>query len=93
MLERIKALVSRQPIATIGASITALVVAGIGVVNAFQPGAVTEAQQGEIVRLLAAMWVVLGLVWPVVTPAGDPKLPEGRSVRLPDGSSGTVTKD
>ncbi len=92
MLDRIKALITRQPIATIGASITALVVAAIGVVNAFQPGAITEAQQGEVVRFLAAMWVVLGLVWPVVTPARAPKLDEGTAVKLPDGTAGTVTR-
>lgn len=90
MLDRIKALITRQPIATIGASITALVVAGIGVVNAFAPGTITEAQQGEVVRFLAAMWVVLGLVWPVVTPAAAPKLKVGTDVRLPDGTTGTV---
>lgn len=92
MLDRIKALIVRQPIATIGASITALVVAAIGVINAFQPGAITEAQQGEVVRFLAAMWVVLGLVWPVVTPARAPQLDEGTPVKLPDGTAGTVTR-
>lgn len=92
MLDRIKALIKRQPIATIGASITALVVAGIGVVNAFAPGTVTEAQQGEVVRFLAAMWVVLGLVWPTVTPAASPRLPESTPVKLPDGTAGKVVK-
>lgn len=91
-MERIKALIRRQPIATIGASITGLVVAGIGVLNAFQPGTVSEAQQGELVRFLGAMWIVLGLVWPVVTPAAAPKLPEGKDVTLPDGTTGTVTR-
>lgn len=91
-MDRLRAFITRQPIATIGASITALVVAGIGVLNAFQPGSVTEAQQGEVVRFLAAMWVVLGLVWPVVTPASSPRLPEGKAVTLPDGTTGTVTR-
>lgn len=90
MLQKVRDIIRRQPIATIGASITALVVAGIGVVNAFAPGTVNEAQQGEVVRFLAAMWVVLGLVWPTVTPAAAPKLPEGKDVRLPDGTTGTV---
>lgn len=92
MLDRIKALIRRQPIATIGASITALVVAGIGVVNAFQPGTITEAQQGEVVRFLAAMWVVLGLIWPTVTPTARPRLPESKPVELPDGTAGKVVK-
>jgi len=90
MLARLKEIITRQPLATIGTSVTGLVVAAIGVLNAFQPGTITEAQQGEIVRLLAAMWVVLGLVWPVVTPAAAPKLAEGTDVRLPDGRRGTV---
>lgn len=90
MLDRIKAFITRQPIATLGGSITTLVVAGIGVLNAFQPGTVTEAQQGEIVKLLGAMWVLLALVWPVVTPAAAPKLKPGTEVRLPDGTTGTV---
>ena len=89
-MDRIKALIKRQPIATIGASVTALVVAAIGVVNAFQPGSVSEAQQGEVVRFLAAMWIVLGLIWPTVTPAAAPKLPEGKDVTLKDGTAGTV---
>ena len=92
MLDRIKALVTRQPIATIGASITGLVVAGIAVVNAFNPGTITEAQQGEVVKFLAAMWVVLGLIWPTVTPSRAPKLPEGKEVKLPDGTAGKVTR-
>jgi hypothetical protein len=92
MIERIRALITRQPIATIGAAITGLVVAGIALVNAFQPGTVTEAQQGEVVKFLAAMWVVLGLVWPTVTPSRAPKLPEGTPVLLPDGTAGEVTR-
>lgn len=92
MIERIKALVTRQPVAAIGASITGLVVAGIALVNAFAPGTVTEAQQGEVVKFLAAMWVVLGLVWPTVTPSRAPKLGEGTEVKLKDGTAGKVTK-
>lgn len=93
VLERIRALITRQPIATIGTSITALVVAGIGVLNAFNPGTVSESQQVEVVKFLAAMWVVLGIVWPTVTPAKAPKLGEGTEVRLPDGTAGKVVKE
>lgn len=90
MLDRIKALIKRQPIATIGASITAFVVAGIGVINTFQPGAVTDAQIEAIVKALGAMWVLLGIIWPTVTPAAAPKLKPDTEVRLPDGTSGVV---
>lgn len=92
MLDRIRALITRQPVASIGAAITGLVVAGITLVNAFAPGTVTEAQQGEVVKFLAAMWVVLGLVWPTVTPSRAPKLAEGQAVLLPDGTAGEVAR-
>lgn len=91
-MDRIVTLLRRQPIAVIGASITTLVLAAIGVVNSFEPGTVTPDQQDQIVKALGAMWVVLALIWPTVTPAGAPKLPEGKDVRLPDGTTGTVVK-
>lgn len=90
MLERIKALITRQPIATVGASITALVLAAIGVVNAFAPGTVTEAQIADIVKALGGMWLALAAVWNLVTPTRAPKLPEGTEVTMKDGTAGTV---
>lgn len=90
MLERIKALVTRQPILTTGASITALVVAAIGVINAFQPGTVSDAQIADITKALGGMWIALGAVWNLVTPVKAPKLPEGTDVTLKDGTAGTV---
>lgn len=93
MLDRIRALVARQPIATLGASVTALVVAGIGVVNAFAPGTVTEAQVADIVTALGGMWVALAAAWSLVTPVRAPALRENTPVRLPDGTSGIVIRD
>lgn len=90
MLDRIKAFITRQPIATTGASITALVLAAIGVINAFQPGTVSDAQTADIVKALGGMWIALGAVWGLVTPTKAPKLKEGTDVRLPDGTAGTV---
>lgn len=90
MLERIKAFITRQPIATTGAAITTLVLAAIGVVNAFQPGTVTEAQIADITKALGGMWIALGAVWGLVTPTRAPKLAEGTEVKLKDGTAGTV---
>lgn len=93
MLDRIRALITRQPIATLGASITAFVVAGIGVVNAFAPGTVTPEQIEDIAKALGAVWVALGAVWGLVTPTRAPKLPANTPVTLPDGTPGVVVKD
>lgn len=90
MLERIKAFVTRQPIATVGASITAFVVAAIGVVNAVQPGTVSDAQIADITKALGGMWVALAAVWNLVTPVRAPKLGAGTEVKLRDGTAGTV---
>lgn len=92
MLERIKALITRQPIATTGAAITAFVVAGIGVVNAFAPGTVSSEQVEDITKALGGMWLALAAVWGLVTPTRAPKLDEGTEVRLPDGGTGTVQR-
>lgn len=89
-MDRIRAFVTRQPIVTTGASITALVVAAIGVINAFQPGTVSDAQIADIVKALGGMWVALAAVWSLVTPTRAPKLPEGTDVTLKDGTPGTV---
>ena len=65
----IKALARREPIRTAvgaGAAITAAVVAGIEVVNLFQPGSVSREQQGAIVELLTRTWVALALFGEVV---------------------------
>lgn len=91
-MDRLIAFAKRQPIATIGTSITAFVVAGIGVLNAFQPGAVTDDQIASIVKALGAMWLLLALIWPTVTPSAAPKLREGADVTLHDGTSGVVTR-
>lgn len=90
MLDRIKAFVTRQPIATTGAAITAFVVAGIGVVNAFSPGTVSESQIADITKALGGMWIALAAVWNLVTPTRAPKLPGGTEVMLPDGTTGVV---
>ena len=80
--ERVKALITRQPIVTLGASITALVVAGIGVVNAFNPGTVSEGQVADITKALMGMWAALAAVWSLVTPTRAPRIPEGTSVEV-----------
>ena len=92
MLDRIRAVITRQPIVATGATITAFVVAGIGVVNAIWPGTVTQEQQDELVRALGGMWVALAAVWALVTPTRAPQLPEGKDVRLPDGTPGKVVR-
>lgn len=89
---RIKAVITRQPIVTLGASITALVVAAIGVVNAFAPGTVSPEQVADIAKALGGMWIALGAVWNLVTPTRAPKLDPGTTVKLPDGTDGTVTR-
>ena len=89
---RIKAIITRQPIVTLGAAITTLVVAAIGVVNAFAPGSVSAEQVADIAKALGGMWIALGAVWNLVTPTRAPKLPVGKVVKLPDGTDGTVTR-
>lgn len=91
-MDRIRAAIRRQPIATLGAAITAFVVAGIGVVNAFVPGTVSEDQIADITKALGGMWVALAAVWSLVTPTRAPKLPEGTPVVLPDGTEGVVDR-
>lgn len=91
-MDRLKELVKRQPIATIGAAITAFVLAGIGVVNAFSPGAVPPEQIDDIAKALGGMWIALAAVWNLVTPTRAPKLKEGTDVLLPDGTAGTVVQ-
>ena len=93
MLDRIRAVITRQPIATVGAAITAFVVAGIGVVNAFAPGTVSPEQTEDIAKALGGMWVALAAVWGLVTPTRAPQLPVNTPVTLPDGTAGLVIKD
>lgn len=92
MLDRIRDFLTRQPLAVTGAAITAFVVAGIGVVNAFAPGTVSQAQIDDITKALGGMWLALAAVWSLVTPTRAPKLPAGTDVRLPDGTQGTVER-
>jgi hypothetical protein len=91
-MSRLRAVIRRQPIATLGAAITAFVVAGIGVVNAFVPGTVSEAQIADITKALGGMWLSLAAVWSLVTPTRAPKLPEGTEVLLGDGTTGRVER-
>lgn len=92
MLDRIRRLFARQPIVTIGAAITGVVVAGINLVNAVQPGTVTPDQVDTLTKALAGMWGSIALFWSLVTPTSAPKLPEGTDVTLPDGTSGRVER-
>lgn len=91
-MSRLRAVIRRQPIATLGAAITAFVVAGIGVVNAFVPGTVSEEQIADITKALGGMWAAFAAVWALVTPTRAPKLPEGTPVLLDDGTSGRVER-
>ncbi len=93
MLERIREFITRQPIATTGAAITAFVVAGIGVVNAFAPGTVSQAQIDDITKALGGMWLALAAVWSLVTPTRAPKLPAGTEVEVvqPGNTPNTTT--
>lgn len=60
----------REPVAVvglgIGTAITGVVAAGVALINAFQPGAITDAQQGALTAFVGAVWLLLGLVWVVV---------------------------
>lgn len=93
-------IIQREPLgaaaAGIGAAITAVIGAGVALINAFHPGAITQEQSDALVAFVVAAWALLGLVWlvvrPFVTPAGDPKLPEGQDVTLHDGTAGTVVR-
>ena len=90
----------REPVGTaaagIGVAITAVIGAGVALVNAFHPGAITQEQSDALVAFVVALWALLGLVWlvvrPFVTPASAPKLPEGQDVILQDGTAGTVVR-
>ena len=93
LFQKLKDFFARQPIVSLGAAVTAFVVAGIGVVNAFAPGSFDQAQIDDIVLTLGKLWAALAAVWFFVTPTAAPKLPEGTQVLLPDGTTGTVTKN
>ena len=82
----------RQPILAIGGGVSAFVLAGIALVNAFWPGTITDTQRDALVGFVVLMWPVLLTIWTQVTPARAPKLPEGKAVLLSDGTDGVVTK-
>jgi len=85
-------LIARQPVVSIGASITVIVPAAIALVNAFWPGTVTDAQRDALLAFIVCMWPVLAIIWSRVTPVAAPRLPEGSGVLLPDGTQGRVTR-
>ena len=93
-------LAKREPVGTaaagIGLALTTLIGAGVALVNAFHPGAITQAQADALVAFVVAAWALLGLVWlvvrPLVTPVRSPKLVEGTDVTLHDGTAGTVVR-
>ena len=83
-------LAAREPVLTtaagVGATITAVVVAGIGVLDAFHPDAVTQAQQGAIVAFLGVLWIAIGAVAVIarqlVTSLRNPRIAEGTTVTV-----------
>jgi hypothetical protein len=91
-IQKLKDFLSRQPIVSFGAAVTAFIVAGIGVINSFAPGSFNEQQVTDIALSLGKMWAALAAIWFFVTPTAAPKLPEGKDVILPDGAPGVVTK-
>lgn len=93
-------LAQREPVgvilAAVGGAITTVVGAGVALINAFHPGAITDAQAGAIAVFVGAVWALLLLVWRLVrrfvTPVKAPTLPVGTSVTLDDGTSGEVVR-
>lgn len=84
-------LVKRQPVLTVGVVVSAIV-ALIAATNAFGLTTITQEQRDALTGAVVAMWPILLLIWTQVTPAKAPSLPEGKDVKLPDGSSGTVVR-
>ena len=90
----------REPVGTaaagIGVAITTVIGAGVALVNAFHPGAITQAQSDALIAFVVAVWALLGLVWivvrPFVTPIRSPRLGEGTDVTLHDGGDGVVVR-
>lgn len=90
----------REPVGTaaagIGVAITTVIGAGVALINAFHPGAITQAQSDALIAFVVAVWALLGLVWlvvrPLVTPVRAPRLVEGADVTLHDGGSGVVVR-
>ena len=83
--------VKRQPVITVGVVVT-LCGALIAFTNAFGLTTITDAQRDALIAAVVAMWPLLAVIWSVVTPAAAPALPEGTTVRLPDGTDGTVSR-
>lgn len=84
-------LVKRQPVLTVGVVVSAIV-AVIAALNSFGVTHLTQAQTDALTSAVIAMWPVLLIIWSQVTPAASPKLPEGKDVKLPDGTAGTVVR-
>jgi hypothetical protein len=74
--------IKNRPVTTIGAAVTALVVAVTGIVNAVYPGAVPDAQVNAIVAALGVFWVALASIRALVTPVAQPTLPQGTTVTV-----------
>ena len=70
---RVKATITREPILTGGVSLSALVLAGIALVNAVWPGTVSDQQRDALVGLLVLLWPVLLAMRQAVTPVRDPR--------------------
>ena len=81
----------RQPVLTVGVVVTALV-AVINALNSFGVTHLTKEQTDALTGAVIAMWPILLVIWSQVTPARAPSLPEGKDVKLPDGTSGVVVR-
>ena len=82
---------TRQPVITAGVIVTAIAAAVLAT-NAFGLTHVTDEQLDALKGAVVAMWPLLLIIRTQVTPAAAPRLPEGTSVTLHDGTQGTVTK-
>lgn len=72
------------------ARIAGLITVTLALLSAFGVLSLTPQQSDALLAAVGAWLIFLGFI---VTPTNDPKLPEGQSVKLKDGSTGTVVKD
>jgi hypothetical protein len=75
----------REPARIVG--VVTVTLATFSVFNVIQ---LTPEQSDALLAAVGVWLVFLGFI---VTPTNDPVLPENQSVRLKDGSTGTVVKD